>query len=120
MGSPPMRPKATARSAAFPAVPMAIVVGAICDAVRPLSPGSLARIKHPPIGCSDLRRSGRTTAVGLDGPGRWAVQPLAKSPLVVFFPTVVESHLGFLVQGPYRTTPSRDNMRARSERCSAE
>lgn len=42
--------------------------------------------------------------------GRGAVQPLAKSPLVVFFPTVVESHLGFLVQGPYRTTPSRDNI----------
>lgn len=45
-----------------------------------------------------------------DAPGRWVVQPLAKSPLVVFFPTVVESHLGFLVQGPYRTTPSRDNI----------
>jgi len=45
-----------------------------------------------------------------DTPGRWAVQPLAKAPLVVFFPTVVESHLGFLVQGPYRTTPSRDNI----------
>ena len=45
-----------------------------------------------------------------DSPGRWAVQPLATSALVVFFPTVVESHLGFLVQGPYRTTPSRDNI----------
>ncbi|MGN5127121.1 sacsin N-terminal ATP-binding-like domain-containing protein [Aeromonas sp. 30P] len=45
-----------------------------------------------------------------ESPGRWMVQPLAKSPLVVFFPTVVESHLGFLVQGPYRTTPSRDNI----------
>ncbi len=45
-----------------------------------------------------------------DAPGRWTVLPLAKSPLVVFFPTVVESHLGFLVQGPYRTTPSRDNI----------
>lgn len=45
-----------------------------------------------------------------DAQGRWAVQPLAKSPLVVFFTTVVESHLGFLVQGPYRTTPSRDNI----------
>lgn len=45
-----------------------------------------------------------------DAPGRWAVQPLASSPLVVFFPTVVESHLGFLVQGPYRTTPGRDNI----------
>lgn len=45
-----------------------------------------------------------------DTPNRWTVQPLPKSPLVVFFPTVVESHLGFLVQGPYRTTPSRDNI----------
>lgn len=45
-----------------------------------------------------------------DAPGCWAVQPLPKSPLEVFFPTVVESHLGFLVQGPYRTTPSRDNI----------
>ncbi len=45
-----------------------------------------------------------------DDHDRWAVQPLTKSPLVVFFPTVVESYLGFLVQGPYRTTPSRDNI----------
>lgn len=45
-----------------------------------------------------------------DAPGRWAVQPLASSPLVVFFPTVVETHFGFLAQGPYRTTPSRDNI----------
>ncbi|WP_369934820.1 sacsin N-terminal ATP-binding-like domain-containing protein [Xanthomonas tesorieronis] len=45
-----------------------------------------------------------------DVPDRWVVQPLAKSPLVVFFPTVVESHLGFIVQGPYCTTPSRDNI----------
>jgi len=28
--------------------------------------------------------------------------------LNVFFPTVVETHLGFLLQGPLRTTPSRD------------
>jgi len=30
--------------------------------------------------------------------------------LVVFFPTQKETHLGFLIQGPYRTTPSRDNV----------
>ena len=41
---------------------------------------------------------------------RWTIEPLDGSPLVVFFPTVVETHLGFLVQGPYRTTPSRDNV----------
>ncbi len=32
------------------------------------------------------------------------------SPLNVFFPTEKETHLGFLIQGPYRTTPSRDNI----------
>ena len=35
---------------------------------------------------------------------------LDESKLVVYFPTVVETHLGFLVQGPYRTTPNRDNV----------
>ena len=38
------------------------------------------------------------------------VRPVPRSPLVVFFPTVVETNLGFRVQGPYRTTPSRDNV----------
>jgi hypothetical protein len=38
------------------------------------------------------------------------IQRVDRSPLVVFFPTVLETHLGFLVQGPYRTTPSRDNV----------
>lgn len=39
-----------------------------------------------------------------------AVQRVDASPLCAFFPTVVTTHLGFLVQGPYRTTPSRDNV----------
>ncbi len=30
--------------------------------------------------------------------------------LVVYFPTEKETRLGFLIQGPYRTTPSRDNV----------
>ena len=38
------------------------------------------------------------------------IRRVKKSPLVVFFPTDIETHLGFLVQGPYRTTPSRDNI----------
>ena len=41
---------------------------------------------------------------------RGRIQRVERSPLVVFFPTVLETHLGFLVQGPYRTTPSRDNV----------
>jgi hypothetical protein len=32
------------------------------------------------------------------------------SPLVVYFPTEKETFLGFLIQGPYRTTPARDNV----------
>lgn len=39
-----------------------------------------------------------------------SVRPIDNSPLVVFFPTILPTHLGFLVQGPYRTTPSRDNV----------
>ncbi|MBB5501058.1 sacsin N-terminal ATP-binding-like domain-containing protein [Paraburkholderia sp. MM5384-R2] len=71
---------------------------------------------HRDVFSSEQKKVGRVeiafslVAAVKDAPGRWAVQPLAKSPLVVFFPTVVESHLGFLVQGPYRTTPSRDNI----------
>ncbi len=42
--------------------------------------------------------------------GRSTIRPVKRSPLVVFFPTVVTTYLGFLIQGPYRTTPSRDNV----------
>ena len=38
------------------------------------------------------------------------IQPVSDSRLVVFFPTTLETHLGFLMQGPYQTTPSRDNV----------
>lgn len=39
-----------------------------------------------------------------------SIHPIDDSTLVVFFPTIVPTNLGFLVQGPYRTTPSRDNV----------
>lgn len=70
---------------------------------------------HRDVSFAEQQKVGRveiafSLVVVKDAPGRWAVQPLASSPLVVFFPTVVESNLGFLVQGPYRTTPSRDNI----------
>jgi len=44
---------------------------------------------------------------------QWAIKRVDESPLNVFFPTIVTTHLGFLLQGPYRTTPSRDNVPAR-------
>ena len=43
-----------------------------------------------------------------EGQSRETIQRLERSALVVFFPTELETHLGFLVQGPFRTTPSRD------------
>jgi hypothetical protein len=42
------------------------------------------------------------------GDGR--IAPVSESPLTVFFPTEKETFLGFLIQGPYRTTPARDNI----------
>jgi hypothetical protein len=45
------------------------------------------------------------------GPGQTPrISPLDRSPLNVFFPTEKETFLGFVVQGPYRTTPARDNV----------
>ena len=41
---------------------------------------------------------------------REEVVKIKDSPLVVFFPTEKETRLGFLIQGPYKTTPARDNI----------
>ena len=38
------------------------------------------------------------------------IAALDRAPLSVFFPTEKETFLGFVVQGPYRTTPARDNV----------
>ena len=42
--------------------------------------------------------------------GQRRLVKLDDSRLVVFFPTQKETFLGFLIQGPYRTTPARDNV----------
>lgn len=42
--------------------------------------------------------------------GKERIAAIPESPVVVFFPTEKETHFGFLIQGPYRTTPSRDNI----------
>lgn len=39
-----------------------------------------------------------------------SIVSIDRSPLVVYFPTEKETPLGFLMQGPYRTTPARDNI----------
>jgi hypothetical protein len=45
-----------------------------------------------------------------DEGGRQRIVECEDSPLVVYFPTEKETFLGFLIQGPYRTTPARDNI----------
>jgi hypothetical protein len=51
----------------------------------------------PPVEIAFLLQAGRLV-------------PSGSSPLIVFFPTEKETFLGFLIQGPYRTTPARDNV----------
>lgn len=38
------------------------------------------------------------------------IAKIERSPLVAYFPTDLDTRLGYLIQGPYRTTPSRDNI----------
>ena len=38
------------------------------------------------------------------------IQKINNSPVIVYFPTEKITNLGFLIQGPYRTTPGRDNI----------
>jgi len=45
-----------------------------------------------------------------DAKGRSSITRVQDSTLVVYFPTALQTGLGFMIQGPYRTTPSRDNV----------
>ena len=45
-----------------------------------------------------------------DEDGANGIEVIHDSRLTAFFPTGIETHLGMLVQGPYRTTPARDNI----------
>ena len=65
---------------------------------------SLADVDKPGLRVEVAFRSG----LGVDG--RRRLVRCDRSPLVVYFPTQKETYLGFLVHGPYRTTPARDNV----------
>jgi hypothetical protein len=41
----------------------------------------------------------------------WRINPAKDVKLFVYFSTEKETHLSFLIQGPFNTTPARDNMR---------
>ena len=57
-----------------------------------------------------LGHAGRQVEVAFQANGQIVAQ--ANAPLVVYFPTEKETSLGFLVHGPFRTTPARDNVPA--------
>ena len=70
--------------------------------------------RRPVVGVQvDPERTGVEIAFKLapasDGQPERVVK-IDESPLVVYFDTEKQTRLGFLVQGPYRTTPSRDNV----------
>ena len=54
--------------------------------------------------------------VETDKAGRDVIVPIHGQHLVVFFPTAMRTDVGILVQGPYVTTPSRDNVQWADER----
>ncbi len=74
--------------------------------------------QRQPLGLDQAGDLGQAVSVGQLAPPveiafRWEGGRLVRcdsSPLVVFFPTEKETFLGFLAQGPYRTTPARDNV----------
>ena len=48
--------------------------------------------------------------LGKDKSGKEIIIPEPDSKLVVYFPTEKVTYLNFLIQGPYKTTPSRENI----------
>lgn len=69
---------------------------------------SVRNLKNEEVGQVEIAFS----VVSEEKDSRIRVRRVSQSPLVAYFPTVLETNLGFLIQGPYRTTPSRDNVPA--------
>lgn len=57
-----------------------------------------------------LRQETEGKDKGIIGKAVETIVPLHSSPLFVFFATEKDTRLGFLIQGPYKTTPARDNI----------
>lgn len=69
-----------------------------------------APVQHPDL---EHTRSGQRVEMAFrlgEAEDGLRVERLHHSPLAVFFPTQKDTRLGFLIQGPFRTTPARDNV----------
>ena len=63
-----------------------------------------------PIGTKDLKVELAFKVDYKEKEKEFSIIPANKTELVVFFPTEKETHLKFLIQGPYKTTPNRENV----------
>ena len=75
--------------------------------------GSFLNVRFPRRGNRESVRvevSFRLEAENKDGKNPERITKVKDSTLVVYFPTEKATRFGFLIQGPYRTTPSRDNI----------
>ena len=82
-------------------------------AIRALDPDAflfLKNIKHQNRRWRVFQRAVGAHHVEIAFRAEPAIAACARSPLYVYLPTQKETFLGFLVQGPYRTTPARDNV----------
>lgn len=64
-------------------------------------------VRHEENSAGYVEMAFRMTA---DDEGEEAIEIIRDSRLAAFFPTEMPTGLGMLVQGPYRTTPARDNI----------
>ena len=72
------------------------------------------RVFSRPVTGDDGSLAGQVEIAFFLDPDKGNIRPVSDSRLVVFFSTTLETHLGFLMQGPYQTTPSRDNVPPRA------
>jgi len=63
-----------------------------------------------PDGTDKIRVEVGFQMVSKEKEGKEYIETIKNSPLFVFFPTEKFTRFGFLIQGPYRTTPARDNI----------
>ena len=79
------------------------------DPGHPAEPSEPGRPAEPAQRAEPARRVEVAFRVDATGGDR-RIAACGRSPLTVFFRTEKETFLGFLIQGPYRTTPARDNV----------
>lgn len=85
-------------------------VRAESDGEKPIEETWLVFSREVRNGDEESSRVELAFRVEADESGSDVITSIDDSRLVVFFPTAIETHLGLLIQGPYRTTQNRANV----------